>query len=110
MSSTKRHKGQLIPLSESLGRSLGRGFLNFTAQKLRVFEVWDQVVGETDKARTRPEVLHDGRLTVLVPGPAWLERFSYKKALWLEKLNNELADQAVVEDIIFKVGDFSPPT
>ena len=106
MSSAKRHKGKLTPLSESLGRSLGRGFLNFTAQKLRVFEVWEQVVGEADSARTRPEVLHDGRLTVLVPGPAWKDRFSYKKAMWLEKLNNELADQAVVEEIILKVGEF----
>jgi len=106
MSSAKRFKSQLTPLSESLGRSLGRGFLNFTAQKLRVFEVWPLVVGEPDAARTRPEMLHDGRLTVLVPGPAWMDRFSYKKAQWLERLNYELADQAVVEEIILKVGDF----
>jgi predicted nucleic acid-binding Zn ribbon protein len=106
MSSAKRSKSQLTPLSESLGRSLGRGFLNFTAQKLRVFEVWPQVVGEADAARTRPEMLHDGRLTVLVPGPAWMDRFSYKKPLWLERLNNELDSQAIVEEIILKVGEF----
>lgn len=106
MSSTKRSKSRLTPLSETLGQSLGRGFLNFTAQKLRVFEVWPLVVGEQDAARTRPEMLHDGRLTVLVPGPAWMDRFSYKKAQWLERLNNELDDQAVVEEIILKVGDF----
>ena len=106
MSSTKRFKSHLTPLSESLGQSLGRGFLNFTAQKLRVFEVWPQVVGESDAAKTRPEMLHDGRLTVLVPGPAWMDRFSYKKAQWLQRLNNELDDQAVVEEIILKVGEF----
>lgn len=106
MSSTKRFKSQLTPLSESLGQSLGRGFLNFTAQKLRVFEVWPLVVGERDATKTRPEMLHDGRLTVLVPGPAWMDRFSYKKAQWLARLNNELDDQAVVEEIILKVGEF----
>ncbi len=106
MSSAKRGRSRLVPLSESLGQSLGRGFLNFTAQKLRVFEVWPQVVGEADAARTRPEVLHDGRLTVLVPGPAWMDRFSYKKAQWLERLNRELDSQAVVEEIVLKVGEF----
>ncbi|MDR1920555.1 MAG: DUF721 domain-containing protein [Candidatus Adiutrix sp.] len=106
MSSSRRRKGELKPLSETLGQSLGRGYLNFTAQKLRVFDVWPQVVGETDAARTKPEMLHDGKLAVLVPGPAWLERFSYKKRDWLTRLNAELADGAVVEEIILKVGEF----
>lgn len=97
---------QLTPLNESLGKALSRGFLNFTAQKLRVFEVWAQVVGPDDAARTRPELLYDGKLTVLVPGPAWLDRYRYKKADWLTRLNNELANQALVEDIIFKIGEF----
>lgn len=102
----KGHKSQLTPLSESLGRSLSRGFLNFTAQKLRVFEVWPQVVGPEAAARTRPEMLHNGRLTVLVPGPAWLDRYTYEKSEWLGRLNRELADQALVEDIILKIGEF----
>ena len=106
MTHPKRPKSDLKPLSESLGRSLGRGFLNFTAQKLRVFEIWAQVVGPDDAARTRPEMLVDGRLTVSVPGPAWLDRYSYKKGEWLTKLNNELADQALVDEIILKIGDF----
>ena len=102
----KRPKGQLTPLAESLGKSLGRGFLNFTAQKLRVFDLWPSIVGPEDAARTRLDIFHDGKLIVLVPGPAWLDRFSYKKADWLRRLNNELTGQAVVEDIIFKVGEF----
>lgn len=106
MTSTKRFRSQLTPLSESLGQSLSRGFFNFTAQKLRVFEVWPQVVGPADAARTRPELFHDGRLTVAVPGPAWLDRFSYKKGEWLARLNNELAEQALVEEIILRIGEF----
>lgn len=102
----KRSRGQLTPLSESLGQSLSRGFLNFTAQKLRVYDIWPRVVGPDDAARTRPELFHDGRLTVAVPGPAWLDRFSYKKGAWLIRLNNELAEQALVEEIIFRVGEF----
>ena len=104
--SYKRPKGQLTPLSESLGRSLGRGFLNFTAQKLRVFEIWARVVGPDDAARTRPVEFHNGRLTVLVPGPAWLDRYSYKKGQWLIHLNNELDNQASIEEIILKIGEF----
>ncbi len=106
MSTTKRPRSDLTPLSESLGRSLSRGFLNFTAQKLRVYEIWPMVVGPEDAARTRPVLFHDGRLTVAVPGPSWLHAFSYKKAQWLTRLNQELADQALVEEIILKVGEF----
>lgn len=85
---------------------MGRGFINFTAQKLRVFEIWPQIVGPADSPRTRPILLYDGKLTVEVPGPAWLERYRYKKNDWLNRLNSELAEQALVEDIVFKVGEF----
>jgi hypothetical protein len=96
----------LTPLAETLGLSLSRGFLHFTARKLRVFEIWPQVVGPENAARVRASLIHNGRLTVLVPGPAWLDRFSYQKADWLRRLNLELAGQPVVEDIILKIGDF----
>lgn len=103
----KYGRGELTALSQTLGRSLGQGFLNFLAQKLRVFEIWPQVVGSQAAARTKPVELHNGRLTVLVPGPAWLDRYSYDKARWLEALNRELAQQAEVEEIILKVGELN---
>ncbi len=106
MAGFKRPKSVPTPLAETLGRSMGRGFINFTAQKLRVFEIWPRVVGEGDSPRTRPVLLYDGKLTVEVPGPAWLERYQYKKQDWLHRLNAELAEQALVEDIIFKIGEF----
>ena len=102
----KRPKNDLTPLSQSLGRSLSCGFLNFMAQKLRVFEIWPLVVGPEDAARTQPEELHDGKLTVLVPGPAWLARYTYKKFDWLIRLNRELAEMAEIDEIILKVGEF----
>jgi predicted nucleic acid-binding Zn ribbon protein len=103
---TKRAQSRLTSLSESLGRSLTRGFLSFTAQKLRVYEVWPQVVGPEVAARTRPELFHDGCLTVAVPGPGWLYDFQFKKGEWMTRLNRELADQALVEEIKLRVGDF----
>ena len=101
----KRGKSQLTPLSETLGRSLGQGYLNIMAQKLRVFEIWPRVVGSEDAAHSRPVEIHHGRLTVLVPGPIWLDRFNYKKPQWLALLNNELANDALIEEIILKISD-----
>lgn len=106
MHSNKRRRSELKPLSESLGFSLSRGFLNFTAQKLRVFEIWERVVGPEDAARARPQFLQDGKLTVEVPGPTWLHHYSFKTEEWLRRLNNELDNQALVERIILKVGEF----
>lgn len=106
MKNNRRRRSDLKPLSESLGFSLSKGFLNFTAQKLRVFDIWARVVGPDDNARTRPLYLQDGKLTVEVPGPAWLHHYSFKADEWLRRLNNELDNQALVEKIIFKVGEF----
>jgi predicted nucleic acid-binding Zn ribbon protein len=109
MTKFPRPPGRLTPLSEIIGSSLSRGFLHFTARKMRVFELWPRVVGSADAARTRAKSLQGGRLLVLVPGPAWLDRFTYKKAEWLKRLNTELGDQAALEEIILKVGDFQEP-
>jgi len=106
MTKFPRPPGRLTPLSEIIGASLNRGFLHFTARKLRVFELWPRVVGPADAARTRPRFLQGGRLIVLVPGPAWLDRFTYKKADWLKRLNQELGGQAALEEIVLKIGEF----
>jgi predicted nucleic acid-binding Zn ribbon protein len=106
MTKSPRPPGRLTPLSEIIGASLNRGFLHFTARKLRVFELWPRVVGSADADRTRAHLLQGGRLVVLVPGPAWLDRFTYKKADWLKRLNQELGGQAALEEIVLKVGDF----
>jgi predicted nucleic acid-binding Zn ribbon protein len=110
MTKFPRPPGRLTPISEIIGASLSRGFLHFTARRLRVFELWPQVVGPADAARTRARFLRGGRLIVLGPGPAWLDRFTYKKADWLRGLNRELGDQAALEEIILKVGDFQEPS
>ena len=106
MTKFPRPPGRLTPISEIIGASLSRGFLHFTARRLRVFELWPRVVGPMDAARTRARSLQGGRLIVLVPGPAWLDRFTYKKNEWLRGLNRELGEQAALEEIILKVGDF----
>jgi len=106
MTKSPRPPGRLTPLSEIIGASLSRGFLHFTARKLRVFELWPRVVGPRDAARTKAHFLQGGRLVVLVPGPAWLDRFTYKKTDWLKCLNRELGEQAALEEIVLKVGEF----
>jgi len=110
MTRFSRPPGRLTPLSEIIGESLSRGFLHFTARKLRVFELWPRVVGSVDAAKARARFLQGGRLIVLVPGPAWLDRFTYKKADWLKRLNLELGEQAALEEIVLKVGDFQERT
>ncbi len=106
MSYSKRPRSQLTPLSDSLGKALNTGFLNFTAQKLRVFDLWPQVVGPMASQRTRPKYLRDGLLVVEVPGPAWLANYRYLLPQWLKKLNLELGGGAVIDEIKLEVGEF----
>ncbi len=102
----RRPRSQLTPLSEALGKSLGRGHLNFVAQKLRIFELWPQIVGPEVAAKSKAQIIDGSTLTVLVPGPAYLNLFSYQKTGWLRRLNAELAGEAELSEIILKVGEF----
>ena len=106
MAKYPRPPGRLTPISDIIGASLTQGFLHFTARRLRVFELWPRVAG-SDAPRARARFLEGGRLIVLVPGSAWLDRFTYKKADWLKRLNQELGAEAALEGIVLKIGDFS---
>jgi hypothetical protein len=99
----KRPQSQLVPVGEVLETSLEGGFLSLAREMVRVFEVWDQAVGPFNAARTRPDSMKNGRLTVMVESAVWIDRFSYFKAEFTSKLNEALGGP-LVREILFRVG------
>ncbi len=104
----KREKSEPRPVGELLDESMGNGFFGLAREMVRVFEVWPKAVGEFNAARTRPESIHNGVLSVAVEGSVWIDRFSYFKADFVDKINHEVG-APVVKDIRFRVGELGTP-
>jgi len=72
-------------------------------REARIWEVWQEAVGEKIASRARPLSFRDGILAVAVSGSAWLQQLSMMKLEIMQNLN-EAADEEIVKDIYFKQG------
>jgi hypothetical protein len=101
MDTTRRRK--MMALGDVIGQSLDHGYLGLARELVRVFDVWESAVGSFNAARTMPESIQGGVLTVLVESPAWIDRLSYFRKEFTDKINTALG-APMVEEILFKVG------
>jgi hypothetical protein len=108
MDKEERAKRHPIKLGEIISESFEEGFLGLAREMVRVFEVWDRAVGAYNVAKARPDSIKNGRLTVLVASPVWIDHFGYLKSQFMEKINESLG-APLVRDIVFRVGHIEPP-
>lgn len=69
----------------------------------KIFEVWDDVVGDKIAPRTEPVSLRKGMLKVIVSDHAWLQQLQFLKEEIKERLNAKLG-RDVVESFYFQIG------
>ncbi|MBW2091624.1 MAG: DUF721 domain-containing protein [Deltaproteobacteria bacterium] len=103
----RRPLNDLTPLGKIITSSLEHGFLGLAREASKVFEAWPEAVGSFVAAHCKPDSIQDGRLTVLVESSVWIDRLSYSKAEFIDKLNNAVGSP-LVQEIIFRVGPVSP--
>jgi hypothetical protein len=72
-------------------------------QEYRVWEVWDEAVGEAIARKARPTRIQHGRLFVTVSNSVWMQELQFSKARMKEAVNRKLGEP-VVKDIFFVVG------
>ncbi len=104
--SKKQPPNDLIPLGKIIEFSFEHGFLGLAREAGRVFEVWPETVGPYISAHCKPDSIKDGRLTIMVESSVWIDRLSYSKAEFIDKLNQEVG-APLVREIIFRVGSLS---
>lgn len=105
----RRGPSDLVPIGQIISGSMEKGFLGLAKEMVRVFEVWDEAVGPFNAARARPESIKNGRLSVIVESSVWIDRFSYFKAEFIEKINQALG-APMVQEIIFRAGSLTAPS
>jgi len=69
----------------------------------KVFEIWDDTVGEKIASKTEPQSIKKNVLKVSVSDHAWLQQLQFLKEEIREKLNKRLGKE-VVDSIFFQYG------
>jgi predicted nucleic acid-binding Zn ribbon protein len=72
---------------------------------LRIWRVWDRIVGEDIAGNARPAAFKGSVLLVHVTSSSWLYHLRFLKKELVTRLNDDLG-QPLVSDIKFKVGSF----
>lgn len=72
---------------------------------LRVWRLWDRVLGEEIARNARPAAFKGSLLLVYVTSSTWLHHLRFVKQDIVRRLNDGLG-QPLVSDIKFKVGSF----
>lgn len=70
---------------------------------IRIWEVWDDVVGKTIAGHARPSWIKKGVLMVKVTDSVWLQDLEFKTETIKESLNSKLQSEAI-KKIRFRVG------
>ncbi len=72
-----------------------------------VWQIWDEVVGETIALKARPHSFEAGTLWVACSGPHWMQQLQLMKETLRRKLNDRLGGERI-KDIRFLIGDIPP--
>ena len=73
------------------------------AQLVEVWELWDDVVGETIAKNARPAAFKGKLLLVEVSSSTWMHQLQFLKADIIEKINDAFGKE-MVDEIKFKIG------
>ena len=72
-------------------------------QEYRVWEIWEDAVGEALVRKARPTKIHNGKLFVTVSNSALMQELQFAKATLRDRLNAKLGTNTV-RDIMFVIG------
>ncbi|PLX44342.1 MAG: hypothetical protein C0609_05905 [Deltaproteobacteria bacterium] len=74
----------------------------------KIWDIWAEAVGHDLATRCSPLALSNGKLTVAVESPIWLQQLSLFSAILIENINR-LLDGGYVKKVVFKQADIRPP-
>ena len=96
-------KDTMTPLKDILNGLLSGDSLPFNPADAEIWEIWEEVVGQTIAEHARPANIMKKKLRVHVSEPIWLQELEYVAETIKEKLNKKLCRNAV-EKIVFRLG------
>jgi predicted nucleic acid-binding Zn ribbon protein len=103
MKNRRKKQKELVPLGSVLPNLLKSIRTGSDAQLVEVWELWDDVVGETIAKNARPAAFKGKLLLVEVSSSTWMHQLQFLKADIIEKINDAFGKE-MVDEIKFKIG------
>ena len=98
-----RKQDNLTPLKEIISHLFQEGNLPFNPDDARIWELWDDAVGEAIARHARPLWIKQGVLRVDVSNSIWLQELEYLGDDVKSRVNRKLG-RCAVERIEFRLG------
>jgi predicted nucleic acid-binding Zn ribbon protein len=98
-----RKKRSFVHIGNVIRDVLKNHRLETDTSLIRVWDIWEEAVGEVIAANTRPAAFKGNLLIVNATSSSWLQQLRFLKPEIIQKLNHVLGE-VPVKDIKFKIG------
>jgi len=95
-----KKKDNQIKLGDALKELMDTYKLNVKMNEVRLYEVWDKILGPTIANHTVSKQLIDGRFIIRLDSAALRNELAFSKSKLIKSLNDELGTE-MVKEIMF---------
>ena len=103
MTRSDKEKRSFVHIGSVLRDMLKKSRLETNTSLIRVWDIWQEAVGDVIAANTRPAAFKGNLLIVNATSSSWIQQLRFLKPEILQKVNHVLGNVSV-KDIKFKVG------
>jgi len=99
----KKRKAKFVHIGSVIGDVLKKYRHQTDAELVRVWQVWDGIVGNVIAQNAKPAAFKGRILLVHVTSSSWIHQLQFLKKEMIAKLNDALG-KTLIDDLKFKVG------
>ncbi len=99
----KKHKANFVQIGGIIDDVLKTFRRESDGELTRVWQIWDDIVGDVISQNAKPAAFKGKVLLVHVSSSAWIHQLQFLKLSMISKLNGALG-KALIEDLKFKIG------
>ena len=103
---TKQDKAKLEHIGSIIDDVLKSCRREHDGELIRVWNVWDDIVGEVISKNAKPAAFKGRTLLVYVTSSAWVHQLQFLKKQMIVKLNEALG-KSLIDELKFKIGPVS---
>jgi predicted nucleic acid-binding Zn ribbon protein len=100
---TKKDQTKFVHISSVIDEVLKTYRREPDGELLRVYHIWDSIVGEVISKNAKPAAFKGRILLVYVTSSTWVHQLQFLKAEMIAKLNGALG-KSLIDDLKFKIG------
>ncbi len=100
---TKKNKSEFVHIGSIINNVLKNYRREPDGELIRVWHVWDSIVGDVISKNAKPAAFKGRILLVHVTSSTWVHQLQFLKEEMIAKLNESL-EKSLIDDLKFKIG------